>query len=182
MKDHGTLLAAMARLGAAAPAQLVMLGNRADAGNGDLVGQIEASGLAGKVHLLGPLADPRSVIKGLDLAVLSSAWGEGFPNAIGEAMAAGVPCVATDTGDCRSIIGDTGRVVPPRDPAALAAALAEVLALPVEQRLAMGRSARQRIASHFSLAAVVDAYRALYAPCMGSDGITIAMPDKARAA
>jgi glycosyltransferase involved in cell wall biosynthesis len=183
MKDHATLLAAIARLDAAEKTvHLVMLGNQADARNDALVRQIASLDLSHRVHLLGPLEDPRPVLKGLDLAVLSSAWGEGFPNAIGEAMAAEVPCVATDTGDCRAIIGDTGRVVPTRDPAALATALAELLSLPQESRRALGRRARLRIAAQFSIASVTAAYRALYVDCLRPSGIAAGIADEAQAA
>ena len=168
MKDHATLLAAMARLHAAghAPA-LVLLGLGTTPANAELARLIAETGLSGHVHLLGPLAEPAPVIKGLDIAVLSSAWGEGFPNFIGEAMAAGIPCVATDSGDCQWIIGDSGTVVPPRDPAALAAALGAMLDLEPTARAALGRRARTRIAATYGLPAIVEAYRRLYADCLG---------------
>ena len=59
---------------------------------------------------------------------------------LGEAMACGVPCVATEIGDAREIIGDTGRIVPPRQPEALATALAELLSAPAEARRELGRA------------------------------------------
>lgn len=167
MKDHANLLAAVARLVASGrELTLVLLGSGTEPANATLGQAIAAHGLARDVVRLGPLADPAPVIKGLDLAVLSSAWGEGFPNFIGEAMAVGVPCVATDSGDCRAIIGDTGRVVPPRDPVALAAALDALLELGTDGRAALGRRARARIAAGHGLPAVVDAYRRLYAECL----------------
>jgi glycosyltransferase involved in cell wall biosynthesis len=185
MKDHATLLAAIGRLAAGGhDLDLVMLGTGTTPDNADLVARIAANGLTGRVHLLGPLADPAPVIKGLDLGVLSSAWGEGFPNFVGEAMAAGVPCVATDTGDCRAIIGETGRVAPPRDPAALAAALETMLALPADARHALGLAARERIATRYGLPAIVDAYRRLYLGCIAArrGGAAAADQDVAHAA
>jgi glycosyltransferase involved in cell wall biosynthesis len=98
------------------------------------------------------------LLPAFDLFSLSSAFGEGFPNAVGEAMAAGVPCVATDVGDVRWVIGDTGQVVPPRSPALLASAWAEVLGLDAGTRRALGARARERIAREFSLDRIVAQY------------------------
>jgi glycosyltransferase involved in cell wall biosynthesis len=185
MKDHATLLAAFGRLAADGhDLDLVMLGTGATPDNAELGARIAEHGLEGRVHLLGPLADPAAVIKGLDLAVLSSAWGEGFPNFIGEAMAAGVPCVATDSGDCRPIIGETGRVVPPRDAAALAAALAAMAALAPDERRARGLAARARIVARYGLPVVVDDYRRLYRRCIAerNGGDVPAASSPARAA
>jgi glycosyltransferase involved in cell wall biosynthesis len=77
-------------------------------------------------------------------------------------MSCGVPCVVTDVGDLAWIIGDTGRVVPPRDPGALAAAWRDLLALGHDGRQALGARARQRVIENFSLRAVVKQYEDLY--------------------
>ena len=98
----------------------------------------------------------------LDIACSSSAWGEGFSNAIGEAMACGVPCVVTDVGDSAAIVAQTGIVVAPRDAAALAAAIGELVATGPKRRQAMGGAARQRIEEHYALPAIVAQYESLY--------------------
>src|SRR5207247_581748 len=83
------------------------------------------------------------------------------PLAVGEAMACGVPCVATDVGDCAPMIGPTGRVVPPNDPVAMAAAWAELLGMDAAQRMALGLAARQRVRERFELGSVAERYQDL---------------------
>jgi glycosyltransferase involved in cell wall biosynthesis len=91
----------------------------------------------------------------LEVATSASTFGEGFSNAVGEAMACGVPCVVTDVGDSAAIVGDTGRVVPPGDPEALAAAWKDLLALPAEMRQDLGRRARARVEQEFCVERLV---------------------------
>ncbi len=67
------------------------------------------------IILCGEVNSVYNLINSFDIFCLSSSWGEGFPNVIGEAMSSGVPCVATNVGDAGSIVGDTGLVVPPND-------------------------------------------------------------------
>lgn len=115
-----------------------------------------------RITLLGHRDDVRPLIGGVDLVALPSAWGEGFPNILGEAMACGVPCIATDVGDSGWIIGETGRTVPPRDPEAMAAALVELARMDAEARARLGVAARARIVGHFSIAQIADDYARLY--------------------
>jgi glycosyltransferase involved in cell wall biosynthesis len=77
-------------------------------------------------------------------------------------MACAVPCVVTDVGDSARIVGDTGKVVPPRDSRALAEAWSELLAAGEPERRALGLAARGRIEALYSLPAIVDQYEALY--------------------
>lgn len=98
----------------------------------------------------------------LDIACSSSAFGEGFPNVVAEAMCCGIPCVVTDVGDSSWLLDRAGTVVPPNDATALAKALNEMLALMPEQRLALGAIGRQRILNHFALPAVVRQFEALF--------------------
>ena len=129
--------------------------------NEQLAGWIETAGIRANCHLLGRRDDIPHVMAGLDMLTLSSI-GEAFPNTLGEAMACGVPCVATDVGDSSYIIGDTGMVVPPKDPQALADAWVGLLSLSVEERLALGERARQRIQQLFSIAQITRRYEDLY--------------------
>lgn len=95
-----------------------------------------------------------------DAVVSPSAYGEGFSNAIAEGMACGLPAVATDVGDARRIVGEAGRIVKPRDPAALAAAIEAVLDPLAHAET--GCAARARIESEFSLRRSVLRFRALH--------------------
>jgi glycosyltransferase involved in cell wall biosynthesis len=98
----------------------------------------------------------------VDIAVSSSAYGEGFANVVGEAMSCGVPCVVTDVGDSAAIVGDTGCVVQPRDPQALAHALSALLEKAAAVRQTLGARARQRVIDLFALDTIVRRYEELY--------------------
>jgi len=119
-----------------------------------------------RVFFLGERDDVEHFMPGFDILCLSSAF-EGFPNVIGEAMACGVPCVTTDVGDAAAIVADTGWVAPPRDSAALAGALSLALNASPEERQARGEAARRRVEVHYSLAAVIEQYTALYTRLIG---------------
>lgn len=153
-KDHGTFIAAAARIRREVDAaRFVLCGDGIDRGNRELAGRIDAAGLGSAVHLLGRRDDVERILASLDVACLSSRT-ESFPNAVGEAMACGVPCVATDCGDVREIVGEAGRVVPVADPAALADAVLDLLRLGAAGREALGTAARARIAATWDIEVV----------------------------
>ncbi|HEX6032819.1 MAG TPA: glycosyltransferase, partial [Anaerolineales bacterium] len=91
----------------------------------------------------------------LDVMVLSSAYGEGFSNVLGEAMACGTPCVATDVGDAAQLIGSLGEIVPQRDPEALKRGILALLDRLERDKANLKKEAEQRIASQFSAAKLV---------------------------
>lgn len=113
-------------------------------------------------HLLGRRNDMPRVHAALDIATSSSSFGEGFCNALIEAMASAVPCVATDIGDSAWIIGDTGIVVPKSQPKDLAEAWRTLLDRDAEQRAALGQAARRRAIEEFSLDRAISSYEQLY--------------------
>lgn len=163
MKDHGNLLRAASLLGEGrSEVRLVLAGPGIDTGNAALIGMIESHGLSGRVHLLGERGDVARIMAGLDVLCMSSAHGEAFPMAVGEAMASGLPCVVTDVGDAAWLVGGTGRVVPPGDAEALADALRAMIEAGPDGRRALGLAARARVLEHFSLAAAAAAYQDLY--------------------
>jgi glycosyltransferase involved in cell wall biosynthesis len=161
-KDHSTFLRAAALLARARPdVHFLLCGTRVDSDNAELVAQVEALGLGGRCHLLGRRGDVQRIHAALDVEA-SSSISEAFPLVVGEAMACGTPCVVTDVGDSALIVGPTGRVVPPKDPAALAAGAAGLLAMAPDARAALGVAARRRVCERFDLREITRRYEALY--------------------
>lgn len=164
MKDHAMLVSAVSRARAAGcKLHLLMAGTDLDTPPPALAKHIAESLPEGAVTLVGERNDVADWLPGVDILALSSAWGEAFPNILGEAMACGVPCVATDVGDCESILAETGLTVPRHDVEAMAAALVRIAALGEAGRANMGAAARERVVTHFELRQVALQYRRLYA-------------------
>ncbi len=115
------------------------------------------------VRGLGERRDVARLLRGADL-VVSASLTEGLPNALLEATASGLPPVATDVGDCREVVGDAGRLVPPADPAALGAAIAELCLLPASDRRELGARARRRTVARYGVGRARREYRALWDP------------------
>ncbi|HEY5997761.1 MAG TPA: glycosyltransferase [bacterium] len=164
-KDHANLLAALARLGGPGAPEwcCVLAGRGMDGANAELAGLISGHGIGGRVLAVGARDDVPALMNALDLLVLSSV-GEAFPNVVAEAMACGTPVVATDSGDAALIVGETGWIVPPGDPDALAAAIGGALRALADPaaRAARGAACRERIAGNFALERMVAGYRAVW--------------------
>lgn len=161
MKDHSTFIkAACLLVQERRDVHFILAGRDVKWENGLLARQIPD---VWKDHflLLGERNDMENITAGLDIAS-SVSYGEGFPNTIGEAMSCGVPCVVTDVGDSAVIVGKTGRVVPARDPEALAIAWKELIDLGDEGRERLGLAARKRIRDHFELSEIARKYEAFY--------------------
>ncbi len=116
----------------------------------------------GRVTLSEHRGDLAEWFAGVDICALSSSWGEAFPNVLGEAMASGVPCVATDVGDCADIVGDTGRIAPPGDTVAFGAALLELTLMSQEDRKSLGFLGRARVIERYAIEKIRADYAALY--------------------
>lgn len=142
-------------------ARFVLAGEGVEWGNKALSDAVDRAGLREKMRLLGRRSDMPRLLAGLDV-LASPSHSEAFPNVVGEAMACGVPCVATDVGDSRLIIGDAGAVVAERSSEALAKSLFEVLSLTKADRARLGRRARGRIAELFRLEDCVHSYERVY--------------------
>jgi glycosyltransferase involved in cell wall biosynthesis len=163
MKDHHGFLHAASIVTKTFPdAWIVLIGRDVSWHNPALNGWLESFGLRDRILLLDERTDLPDILPAFDVLCLSSEWGEGFPNVIGEAMACGLPCVTTDVGDAGMVVGDTGYVVPPSNPKALADACTKLLKLSQSKRQTMGEAARLRIVKNYSLPAIVAEYQSLY--------------------
>jgi glycosyltransferase involved in cell wall biosynthesis len=149
MKDHDCFLAAMAEL---PDLRALLIGTGTEH-------------LPDRPNLLrlGRRDDVERLLPAADLIVSSSAFGEGFSNALSEGMACGLPAVSTDVGDAALIVGDTGAVVPPRDPRALASAISALASEDTAVRAERARRARARIVEEFSLERSVARWSGIYA-------------------
>lgn len=161
-KGHATFLAGAALLKKEYPSvHFVLVGEGLNGENDAVCELVRNAGLTECVHLLGKRTDIPRVTAAFDIASCTSI-GEAFPNVVGEAMAAGVPCVATDVGDSALIVRDRNLIVPSANPPALAAAWAGVLALDSAARQAKGTEVRAKIADGYSLTKVIGQYESLY--------------------
>lgn len=163
MKDYPNLLRAAAILLKNRPdAHFLLIGRHLNLQNPIVADLIDELGIGDRIHLQEESRDIPYYTAAVDIATTTSSHGEAFPNVIGEAMCCGVPCVVTDVGDSAWIVGETGRVVPPRNPEQLAAAWQELIDLGATGRTALGDAARERAVSCFSLDFVVAEYEKLY--------------------
>jgi len=147
MKDHATLLRAIDRV----VDSLSSTGNKQEV-LFLLVGNGVTSELSNNpaIHFLGERSDIPKIMSALDMVVSSSAWGEGFPNVIGEAMASEVPCVVTDVGDSAYIVGKYGQVCSVGDDQCIANSLLQLIENKQERKTA-GKQARKRIKENYSM-------------------------------
>lgn len=168
-KDYSNLLHAFAQVVTQVPESRLFIAGPGPLRN-DLQALVQQLRLVGKATLLGYQPDVSRLYSAADVYALSSAW-EGMPLVILEAMACERVVVATDCGGVKSVLGDTGLLVPPQDAAALAAALLKALHRSSADRQAMGQAARQRVLGHYSLAATADRWLQLYrAPELAGQG------------
>jgi glycosyltransferase involved in cell wall biosynthesis len=152
-KDHETFVKAAAVLASEViDCRFVFVGDGPDAYVNELMHLVAQNNLSDQIVWAGPRADMPGVYNALDIACSSSIF-EGLPNTIAEAMACGIPCVVTDVGDSALLVGDTGIVVPPRNPDALAAALKKCIE---RSRGGSLPDPRRRILDEFNLQRLVE--------------------------
>lgn len=166
-KDFATLLSAVAAL-PPATVRVVLLGDGPQ--REALQAQVAELAIADAVELAGEVDDVRARLDRADAFVLSSR-SEGMPLSVLEAMAAGLPVVASDVGGVHEVVvdGETGRLVPAGDATALAAALSELADQP-ELRERWGGAGRQRIEERFALGTWRAAHLALYERLLSASG------------
>jgi glycosyltransferase involved in cell wall biosynthesis len=158
---EGFLRAAAAVAWGGSTAHFVLAGRGVSRDNPRLTALASELGISRCVHLLGERDDIPAIMSGLDIFV-SSSNNEGFSNVLAEAMASGLPCVATDVGAAREVVRGVGRLVPPEEPLELGVAISEMLSLGADQRAEIGLRARTRIGQRYSVERMVERYAHLY--------------------
>jgi glycosyltransferase involved in cell wall biosynthesis len=156
MKDHSTFLKAAALLiQEGKDLRFVCVGGAHEQDYAkELYELTHQLGITQQVIWAGGRVDMPAVYNALDIFVSTSAFGEGFSNAIGEAMACGKPCVVTDVGDSRLIVGKWGIVVPPKDPQALKNALLQLI-MEMNTWNYAHTKIRQQIVENFSVSQLI---------------------------
>ena len=161
-KDHrGFIRAAQITAAQVEQIHFILCGAGMTADNAELLSWIKDAHMEERFHLLGMRADMPRIYAGLDIHALVS-HGEGFPNVVAESMACGTLTAATDVGDAAEIIGDSGWVVPPDDPAAMAGAWGQALALDPAARETLARTARERVRTSYDIRGMVKRYEEIY--------------------
>lgn len=172
IKDLETLIRAFALVRERMPAARLRLFGGTPRGGEAYRDRCEALaaelGQAAAVTFEGRVEDIRDAYAAGNVVMLSSI-SEGFPFTLIEAMSCGRATVSTDVGGVREAVGDTGLVVPPRDPAAMAHAALELLA-DAERRRTMGEGARLRVIEQFTLRQTIDTFRSIYQELSESGG------------
>lgn len=165
-KDHKNLVEAIAGVEQKGRSfKVVLVGSNLDSANKTLTEKVRELNLMNEFILLGRRNDIPNVMNGFDLFVLSSAFGEAFPNVLNEAMACGTPCVTTDVGDAGVIVGDTGWIVDPQNPQQLASAIERAIdesQMDKQAWLARKKAARNRIVENFSIEKMVASYKRVW--------------------
>lgn len=163
MKDHRTLIEAVAQARARGlDLHLLLIGEGLDQPPQELARMLQQHLPADRVSTSDCRLDLHRLLPGMDLLAVSSAWGEGFSNVIGEGLASGVPVVATDVGDSGTIVGQCGRIVVPGRAADFAGALFELGSMSADERRAMGMKGRERVMELYSLDQVARRYNELH--------------------
>lgn len=155
MKGYSTFLDAAAQVSANNQhVRYVCVGSGSENYENELYSLADKLGLHRKLMWLGDRADVSDIYSALDILV-SPSFGEGFSNVIGEAMACGVPCIATDVGDSATIVGDTGIIVEARNSGALARGILSLVDTISRQPLNK-MAIRNRIMENFSVDRLLD--------------------------
>jgi glycosyltransferase involved in cell wall biosynthesis len=157
MKDHPAFLQALAIAAETTPHIVgLIVGDGPHRVVARLKARAVALGIADRVIWASARRRVTEIYHAADILCLPSAFGEGFPNVVGEAMACGLSCIVTSVGDAADLVGKTGRVVPPRDPCELARAILD-LAKPIRESHSCNLAARRRIVENFELKKMISA-------------------------
>lgn len=161
-KGHDVCLQAAAELVKERPAAyFVFCGTGVDVTLSPFHEFVERNG-AKNFRFVGPQSDMVPFYNACQSFVMSSIAGEAFPNVLAEAMACGVPCIATNVGDASYIVGETGRMVPPKDASSLGNAMRSEMDILPQDRLARSAAANRRIVETFEIRSIAKEYARLY--------------------
>ena len=170
VKGYTYLVEAFARLSETHPdTHLLFVGDGPD--QSALMQQAQSAGLAERITFLGDQLDIPHLLPALDIFVLPSLY-EGLPNVVLEAMACGLPVVATAVGGTPELVIDreSGLLIPPKEPIILAEALSQLILDP-EQRARLGKAAKARVEQHFSIENTVLRTEQLYTQALAERGV-----------
>ena len=163
-KDHKNLLTALHIVHKKGKQfSCMLIGEGMDSNNKTLMKLIKDYGLTSCIHLLGAQKEIPIYLNILDLHVLSS-QNEAFPNVLAEAMACGIPCVVTNAGESKYILGDTGWLVEPNNSESLAEAIEEALDMMIDKLLwvDLKNQSRRRIVDNFSIKKMIEHYNIVW--------------------
>jgi glycosyltransferase involved in cell wall biosynthesis len=164
MKDHMTFLAAAALFSKIhADARFVCVGDGPAAYRSELSSSAESIGLGSRIIWAGESQEVSAAYNAFDIVTLTSSFGEGFPNVIGEAMACARPVVATDVGETARVLGDHGELVPPRRPDLVAQAWSRMRQRILAEGETLGTTARAHVVDNFSVEAMVERSEKVFA-------------------
>jgi glycosyltransferase involved in cell wall biosynthesis len=139
----------------------ILVGNGLDQNNEQLVKDVDLRGLKNHISLLGFKNNLVSIYNSFDVCVLTSAYGEGFPNVIAEAMSCGIPCIGTDVGDTKNIINNTGWIFNSKNSEELKNQIKETFEEIKQDKhwLLRKKLARERIVSNFTFSSMLKNYQ-----------------------
>ena len=140
----------------------MLIGRDIDSKNFTLMNWIAKTGYSSHFLLLGEINDVAKYMSAMDIFCLSSIT-EGFPNVVGEAMSMALPCVVTDVGDIKKLVGDTAIIVEPSNKQMLSQGLCEMLSHNTVKRNKIGLKGRQKVEEEFPLSLICKKYYDLYA-------------------
>ena len=162
VKDHKTFIEAAGKVATQRnDVRFMLVGRDLEHSNSQLMALINATGQADTFYLLGERNDVPACLQASDVFCLHSVT-EGFPNVLGEAMAVGLPCIATDVGDAAYLLDNPEWVVPAASPGQLADKLDAILSLSTTDREVLGQTSANRIREHFTMDVISRRYFDLY--------------------
>lgn len=164
MKDHETLLNGFAKAleNKKIKAKLVLIGTNVDGDNSALSNLIEKLSLKDHVVLMGERRDINEILPAFDYAILSSAWGEGFSNFLGESMACGIPAIATNIGDNARIVDEYGIVISAQNSDQLSNAIITMNNIDQDDYHRLSSACRIHINDNFTIDKITKDYLSLY--------------------